>query len=144
MSTVEVSTPPSPTSEQLALPPRRLRRTISENLLLALMRLVGPKRAERLCIVISALRSCHGHLGTAVRQGKCLLETGPASYPNGAPNQRTLARNLGIRNLLATYPWADNLDLQLFLAGFDAGERFAAHRDTQPNKQESASAHRAF
>lgn len=144
MSTAEVPSPPSHTSKQLALPPRRPRRTIAENLLLAAIRLVRPTWRECLCIALSALRSCHGHLGTAVRQGKCLLEVGLATYPNGAPNQRTLARTVGIRNLLATYPWADSLDLQMFLAGFDAGEEFVAHRDTQPNKQKPAVEHRAF
>ena len=112
--------------------PRRM--TVSGNLLRLAVRRAGLARIERLCTALSALRSCQGHIGTAFRQGNCFLETGPAWFPNGEPNKRTLARNSGIENMLATYPWADTLDLQMFLAGFDAGEEFAFRNDMQPNR----------
>ena len=54
--------------------------------------------------------------------------------PERGAKQEKLARNSGIENMLATYPWADTLDLQMFLAGFDAGEEFAFRNDMQPNR----------
>jgi hypothetical protein len=37
-------------------------------------------------------------------------------------NARTRARVAGIRNLQASHPWVDNVDLRLSLMGFDVGE----------------------
>lgn len=39
---------------------------------------------------------------------------------------RTEARMSGIETLLAKYPWMDRFDFQMFLDGFDAGERYRA------------------
>jgi hypothetical protein len=44
-------------------------------------------------------------------------------------NERTSARSCGIRELVSAHPWASNIDLQIYLVGFDAGERFA-HRNS--------------
>ena len=41
-------------------------------------------------------------------------------------NIRTVARKHYTELLLATRPWADGEDLQIFLMGFDAGEQFAS------------------
>ena len=43
------------------------------------------------------------------------------------PEERTLARSKCTDNLLATRPWADSVDVQMFLAGFDAGEQWCLH-----------------
>jgi hypothetical protein len=90
-----------------------------------------------------AFRSFRGHigilfstkggvpLGPLVRlQAGCYLE-----------NERTHARAEGIKNLQATHPWVDNVDLQLFLMGFGAGEEHcisvvAKHRNN-PNPQQN-------
>jgi len=40
-------------------------------------------------------------------------------------NPRTLARMVYIETLLATYQWADSVDLRMFLMGFDAGEEWS-------------------
>ena len=42
-------------------------------------------------------------------------------------NERTDARSCGIRELVSAHPWASNIDLQIYLEGFDAGERFALY-----------------
>lgn len=93
-----MSTPFSTTHVQSGLPSRRSQKTIPENLLLVAMRLLGPRRGQSLCIALSALRSCHGHLCTAIREGRYLLETGEPSDLNGASNPRTLARTVSIKN----------------------------------------------
>jgi hypothetical protein len=56
------------------------------------------------------------------------------------PNEHTLARAEGIERLLARYPHADNLDLQLFLEGFEAGEQYCISRRGTSNNQGSQSA----
>ena len=62
-----------------------------------------------------------------------LLDFGPAlqRLPDGSfvPSARTDGRSLGIDRLLARYPWADKLDAQIYLEGFDEGERWL--RDTR-------------
>ena len=58
------------------------------------------------------------------------VDLGPAfrALPDGSLVQesRTTARSEGIRNLSAKYPWTDLFDHQMFLDGFEAGERYAA------------------
>jgi hypothetical protein len=41
---------------------------------------------------------------------------------------RTLARAEYTKAVSATRPWADTVDLEIFLMGFDAGERWALHK----------------
>lgn len=50
------------------------------------------------------------------------------------PNEHTLARAEGIERLLARYPHADNLDLQLFLEGFEAGEQYCISRSVKASQ----------
>jgi len=47
-------------------------------------------------------------------------------YQSYRPNIRTGVRKQGIETLLATYPWADLLTLEIFLKGFDVGEQWAS------------------
>jgi len=74
----------------------------------------------------AAVRNFHGRIGIlfATRGG---VPLGPALQQLQAGhlqrNARTYARAEGIRNLQATHPWVDKFDLQIFLAGFDAGEQ---------------------
>jgi len=42
------------------------------------------------------------------------------------PCSRTVAHSYGIRYLTTTYPWADPVDFQVFLWGFDVGARWAS------------------
>jgi hypothetical protein len=39
-------------------------------------------------------------------------------------DERTFARNLGIQSLISHYPVANNIDVSVFLEGFDAGEQY--------------------
>jgi hypothetical protein len=60
------------------------------------------------------------------------VDLGPAFSLRDAgwpPNTRTSARAEGIRRLQATRPEADIADVQVFLAGFDEGERYALGRE---------------
>ena len=48
---------------------------------------------------------------------------------------RTVARTLDTQKLLAIYPWADILELHIFLMGFDAGERWVlGNENIEPNR----------
>lgn len=40
------------------------------------------------------------------------------------PNERTSARNNGMKDLEASYPWANTVLVQMFLDGFDKGEQY--------------------
>ena len=57
------------------------------------------------------------------------VEYGPllTEWPDGSWREipRTRARIAGIRTLSAKYPWMGNSDHQMFLDGFDAGERYS-------------------
>jgi hypothetical protein len=57
------------------------------------------------------------------RQGECYL-----------PNERTNACAEGTRTLLAIRPWADAVDLQMFLMGFDAGEKYGISHQAYPDQ----------
>ena len=74
-----------------------------------------------------ACRSFRGHIrilfskaGTRVDLGaSCRIQDGCF-----LANTRTVARAEGIERILATHPWADSVDLRIFLIGFDAGEEY--------------------
>jgi len=125
-----------PTTGKSAAFPSPRRRNLSEILLRLVECLLGWKRTERLYILLSALRSCRGHVGTALRSGIYCAEFGFVWTQNGILDARSHSRSVGTENLQRTYRWVDTLDIQIFLAGFDAGERFALPRgDTQSNMQ---------
>lgn len=51
-------------------------------------------------------------------------------------NTRSLARSIYTQKLLAIYPWADIVDLRIFLMGFDSGEQWTSHSPyTEGGKQ---------
>jgi hypothetical protein len=81
-----------------------------------------------LSIVSSAYRSFRGHLRIqpstelpSVRFGSELVRS-PAG--DLRVNTRSLARSIYTQMLAAKYPWADTVDLRIFLMGFDAGEQW--------------------
>jgi hypothetical protein len=47
-------------------------------------------------------------------------------------NERTNARSVGIQELTSRYPWANTVELEMFLEGFDKGEQFALGRLDKP------------
>lgn len=71
-----------------------------------------------------AVKSLIGHWKSRIEQ----VDIGPAfrRLPDGSylPEPRTIARSKGIDSELAKYPWMDLIDRQIFLDGFDAGERY--------------------
>jgi hypothetical protein len=75
----------------------------------------------RLYICRDAFRSFRGHIRTQLAKGQVGFRLGPHGHRE-AMNARTLCRTLYIQKLLATHPWADSQDIELFLIGFDAGD----------------------
>src|SRR5271170_3406845 len=72
--------------------------------------------------------SARGHWKTKQRT----VDFGPAlqTFPDGSykAESSTQARIRSIDSLLATRPWADIVDMQIFLDGFDAGEQWGRCR----------------
>lgn len=106
---------------------------------------------RRLCVILGSLRE-HTRIqfstqSVALGPGFELLETG------WRENKRTTARAEGIRKLQAIRQTVDIADIQMFLAGFDAGEEFVrdsmgslvhsttAERQIQPKPLESFDQH---
>lgn len=90
-------------------------------------RLLGRNLWGKLYILLSALRSGLGHMRTQLATGRDYVSFGPSferHHQSLRRNRRTLARKKGIKNLQATRPWVDAQDLEIFLAGFDAGEQW--------------------
>jgi hypothetical protein len=88
---------------------------------------------QRWCIARTLYRSLRGHIREQLAiEGKPEVGLGSAYLEDTSgrlqPNMRTYVRILGIQSLNAKYPWASPVDLQIFLSGFDDGERLA--RDT--------------
>jgi hypothetical protein len=88
------------------------------------LRLLREHLRHRCYIWRDAFRSFCGHIRTQSAKGLGTVRLGPHCH-QGARNARTLVRTLYIQKLLATRPWADSEDLQIFLMGFDAGETWA-------------------
>jgi hypothetical protein len=80
----------------------------------------------------TALHSCHGHIYTQSAKNWPELRLGrsPESEKNQSHqvNSGTIARADCIKRISATHRWADVVDLQMFLKGFDAGERYALRK----------------
>lgn len=85
------------------------------------------------CIWHGALRSFRGHIHIQSAREPLRLTLGPAPllFQNGSLRQapRTIARSESIEKLLATFPWADIVEMRMFLIGFDAGESYARNRE---------------
>ena len=91
-----------------------------------------PKHAIALWSICSTtLASAYGHWKTRIGVKSRTVVFGPAfrRLPDGSllPEERTIARSKCIDNLLAIHPWADLVDVQIFLEGFDAGEQWCRH-----------------
>jgi len=93
------------------------------------------------CIWSASYRSFRGHIRTQSAKEPNSLELGPSlekplSAPQNSLRSDTVARALYIEMLLATYPWADIVDLRMFLMGFDAGGQwFHDTRGIESDKQ---------
>jgi hypothetical protein len=90
-------------------------------------------------ILLSSFRCFLGHVRTQLAKDRVsvsleqALEWHCQSY---RPNRRTLARKQGIEKLRAIHPWADLQTLEIYLAGFDAGELWASGIYDSHNKSD--------
>lgn len=69
------------------------------------------------------------HIGIELATMGVGVDPGPAlQYRDGllVPNAYTTACAEGIKTLLATHPWAENLDARFFVMGFHAGAKFGS------------------
>jgi hypothetical protein len=78
----------------------------------------------------SVVCNVHGHIQTLRAIEHQSVDLGPAveGCPDGRfqPCSRTVAHSYGIRSLTTKYPWADLVDSQVFLSGFDAGVKWVS------------------
>ena len=84
----------------------------------------------------ASFRSFRGHIALQSAKREGWLDVGPACQTLDGhlqPNKRTLARAEGIENFRSNYGWADNVDLRVFLMGFDAGERYSTMSQDHQN-----------
>jgi hypothetical protein len=76
-----------------------------------------------------AFHSFRGHIRTQSSKGPAIVDYGPALLRRSdgywRPNVHTHARSLYTRKLQAILPWADCVDLEIFLMGFDAGAQWS-------------------
>jgi hypothetical protein len=101
---------------------------------------------ERTClqgrIFLCEIRSLRARMKALQGEMPC-LEFGPMwqPIPNSHPKKcnRTLARIADTQALLSNRPWASLGDLEIFLAGWDMGERFCIGeaRNAQPYNSQS-------
>jgi len=81
-----------------------------------------------------AFRSFRGHIRNQLAKGQVGFRLGPHGH-QGVSNARTLCRSLYTQRLLAIRPWADSQDVEIFLAGFDAGDNYSVRsRDILPKE----------
>jgi hypothetical protein len=86
----------------------------------------------------ASIRSCGRHIRSQF--SKEPLDQGPVvSWDQSAQRclarPESLARSLYTRSVEATLlPWADTVDLRIFLMGFDAGEQWGAQLDSECRK----------
>jgi len=93
-------------------------------------------QGSRLRRFLCALRWVSGSLFPCIRillaKKYWGVDLGPAycSLLSGClvANERTDARSDGIQKLRSHYPWANTVLLDVYLEGFDAGERFASRK----------------
>lgn len=77
-----------------------------------------------------SFRSLCGHMSLLLAKKEWLVCLGSAYERRGVdeyliPSKRVLARKDGIEGLFAQYPWASSIHGEMFLKGFDLGERYA-------------------
>lgn len=93
----------------------------------------NPKFALRKSYAI--FRNALAHIGIELATMGVGVDPGPALQDRDGcpvPSAYTTACAEGIKTLLATHPWAENLDARLFVMGFHAGAKFGrdgAERD---------------
>ena len=94
----------------------------------AFLHLLRERLLDKLCIWRAALHSFRGHIRSQSAKGRVGVDFGPALVCRHSGhlcrNTRTVARILYTKRLLASLPWADSQDLEIFLMGFDAGEQW--------------------
>lgn len=73
-------------------------------------------------------RSFSGRMKTLLSRKHWRVDLGLVfeSLPNGSlvENSRTNARSRGTQKLKSDYPWANTIDLEIFLRGFHEGEQY--------------------
>jgi hypothetical protein len=86
------------------------------------------------------LRSAHGHWRTQISTSYPTADFGPAlqRLPDGSfqPRIETQARIRGIDSLLATRPWIDIVDMQIFLEGFETGAQWGRSNPNLDNGED--------
>jgi hypothetical protein len=93
--------------------------------------------ASLLCRWYVAFRSFRAHIRIQSARKGASVDVGPALQRQGErylSDERTIARAEGIRKLLATHVWADSVDIQMFLVGFDAGEEYGICSQVSPDQ----------
>lgn len=83
------------------------------------------------CALKIAHRSFRGHIHLLLSRAWWGVDLGPQLQrsPDGHlhENKRTAFRSDCIAQLVAAHPWANSIDLDMFLQGFDLGEAWGAH-----------------
>jgi hypothetical protein len=109
----------------------------------SLLRRADERLSNIWCIWSGAARSFvwHIRIQSATETPHVILGPAPLLSPEGLllDQPGTRARAEGIRNLSAKYPWADIVHHQIFLMGFDAGERMCVHIPHTETDKQSAS-----
>ena len=122
---------PSPCGVVSRDPKRRLR--MSRTLLKYRSLLLAGRFLNKARICVAAIRSCLGHIRSQSSKGMFLEvgSHGDMDRPEEVAylTARIDARMQGIENLSATRPWADVVDAQIFLEGFDAGAEWKSRMD---------------
>jgi hypothetical protein len=84
---------------------------------------------RRWCVARTLCRSLRGHIQARLAIEHEPVDLGPAYLGDCSgrlqPNISLYARTLGIQSLSAKYPWASLVDSQIFLLGFDEGEKLS-------------------
>ena len=88
----------------------------------------------RICEVLSEARSFLGHISVR-RKTYGFVPIGLPGEPHPSRcrpgDSRSLARTIGIREMLSSRVWASPVDLQIFLEGWDKGEMWASRKHNQ-------------
>lgn len=97
------------------------------------------KRPYRLwCALRVSVRTFRGHIQELLSRKRWAVDLGPVYLPNLdghlLVNSRVQSRNAGIETLIQSRSWANTIDIEIFLQGFDWGEQYALSKScTQSN-----------